>query len=189
MSEKEVEEVKRQIERLDGISFANGEVQPQHVMDMSFLNRVMKSWIDEQRELAVRTNDRTRDTFYRRAAVVGFRAGMLAWFLYGEKDTRRNRQRTAEFSRWVAKQMLNQFLLRFPQMTTVSNVNRWVDAYNQLGDEFSRQDVQKALYSTGSSSPVKKVISLWQLGGFIKSTEVADAANGNKEAVRFKKVR
>lgn len=188
MSDKDEEEVRRQIARLDGVSFAGGCVQTEHVMDMTFLNRVMDSWIEAQRAEAVRTNDRTRDTFCRRAAVVGFRAGMLAWFLYGEKDTRNNRYRTAEFAHWVADQMLTQHLLRFQIDSTGSNTNRWVDAYNMLGEEFTREEVQKAIYASGNTTPVKKVISLWLLGGCIKSTEVATGAGGNRQTVRFRKV-
>ena len=37
-----------------------------------------------QRQLTLKSGDRTRNSFYRRCAVVGFRAGMLAHFLYNE---------------------------------------------------------------------------------------------------------
>ena len=50
-------------------------------MELGFLNAAMDKWIEKNRLEAIRTNDRTRDTFYRRSAVVGFRAGMLAYFL------------------------------------------------------------------------------------------------------------
>jgi hypothetical protein len=187
LTAKEREEVDRQMARLDAVSFLDGTVQEDHVMDMGFLNRVMDSWITEQREEAIRTDDRTRDTFCRRAAVVGFRAGMLAWFLYGEKDTRNNRKRTTEFARWVATQMLNQHLLRFQIDDNVSNTNRWIDAYKLLGDEFSRDEVERALRITNTTTPLKKVISLWQTGGCIKAIETDKAPTGQLQTVRFKK--
>jgi hypothetical protein len=37
-----------------------------------------------QRQLTLKSGDRTRNSFYRRCAVVGFRAGMLVHFLYNE---------------------------------------------------------------------------------------------------------
>lgn len=189
MTVKEREEVDRQMDRLDAVSFAEGKVQDDHVMDMGFLNRVMDSWITAQREEAVRTNDRTRDTFCRRAAVVGFRAGMLAWFLYGEKDTRANRKRTGEFACWVATQMLNQHLLRFQIDGSVSNTNRWMDVYNLLDEEFTRDDVERALRITCTSTPLKKVISLWHLGGNIKAIETDKTVSGKLQTVRFRKTR
>ena len=189
LTAKEQEEVDRQIARLDAVSFAEGKVQDDHVMDMGFLNRMMDSWITAQREEAVRTNDRTRDTFCRRAAVVGFRAGMLAWFLYGEKDTRTNRKRTGEFACWVATQMLNQHLLRFQIDDRISNTNRWTEAYNLLDDEFTRDDAERALHITCTNTPVKKVISLWQIGGSIKAIETDKAVSGKFQTVRFRKMR
>ncbi len=63
MSEKEHTEVDDQIRRLDEISVVNGEVQPDHEIDLSFLNHAMDQWLKAQQEEAVRTNDRTRDTF------------------------------------------------------------------------------------------------------------------------------
>lgn len=187
LTAKEQEEIDQQVARLDAISFAEGTVQNDHVMDMGFLNKVMDSWIAEQREEAMRTNDRTRDTFCRRAAVVGFRAGMLAWFLYGEKDTRSNRKRTTEFARWVATQMLNQHLLRFQIDDNVSNTNRWIEAYKLLDDEFTRDDVERALRITGTSTPLKKVISMWQLGNSIKAIEADKSPSGQLQTVRFRK--
>lgn len=189
MTAKECEEVDRQMARLDAVSFADGTVQDDHVMDMGFLNRVMDSWIKAQREEAVRTNDRTRDTFCRRAAVVGFRAGMLVWFLYGEKDTSANRKRTGEFACWVATQMLNQHLLRFQIDESVSNTNRWMDVYNLLGEEFTRDDVERALRITCTSTPLKKVISLWLIGGNIKAIETDKTVSGKLQTVRFRKTR
>ncbi len=189
LTAKEQEEIDRQVTRLDAISYADGTVQEDYVMDMGFLNKVMDSWIAEQREEAMRANDRTRDAFCRRAAVVGFRAGMLAWFLYGEKDTRNNRKRTTEFARWVATQMLNQHLLRFQIDDNVSNTNRWIEAYKLLDDEFTRDDVERALRITGTSTPLKKVISMWQLGNSIKAIEADKSPSGQLQTVRFRKVK
>ena len=189
LKEKDLEEVKRQLERLDRVSIIGNAVQPDHVMDLNFLNRDLKKWLTEQQEEAVRSNDRTRDVFCRRSAVVGFRAGMLAWFLYGEKDTPMNRRRTIAFSRWIAQQMLTQHLLRFEIEGTGSNVNRWEEAYNLLKDEFTRDELVEALKATGSSSPVKQVVFRWRLLGCVEAIEVARSASGQRQCARFRKVR
>ena len=184
-----MEEVMRQLERLDRVSIVDNTVQPDHVMDMTFLNKDLKKWLTDQQEEAVRTNDRTRDVFCRRSAVVGFRAGMLAWFLYGEKNTPVNRKRTCAFARWVANQMLTQHLLRFEIDGMGSNVNRWEEAYNLLKEEFSRKDLEQALAATGSTVAVKQVVYRWKLLGCIESTATGTAPSGNRMAVRFKKVK
>jgi hypothetical protein len=181
LKEKDREEVMRQLERLDRVSIVENTVQPDHVMDMTFLNKDLKKWLTEQQEEAVRTNDRTRDVFCRRSAVVGFRAGMLAWFLYGEKSTPLNRRRTCAFARWVANQMLTQHLLRFEIDGTGSNLNRWEDVFEQLNEEFAREDVQNILKANGVSSPVRTVLYKWRLLGCIKPTEFGP----KNKALRF----
>jgi hypothetical protein len=188
LREKDMEEVRFQLTRLDQVSIIGNAVQPDHVMDLSFLNRDLKKWLTEQQKEAVRTNDRTRDVFCRRSAVVGFRAGMLAWFLYGEKDTPLNRRRTIAFSRWIANQMLTQHLLRFEIEGTGSNVNRWEEAYKLLKDEFTRDELAHALKATGSSSPVKQVVFRWRLLGCVKTVEEAQSPSGQRQSARFRKV-
>jgi hypothetical protein len=188
LREKDMEEVRCQLARLDQVSIIGNAVQPDHVMDLSFLNRDLKKWLTEQQKEAVRTNDRTRDVFCRRSAVVGFRAGMLAWFLYGEKDTPLNRRRTIAFSRWIANQMLTQHLLRFEIEGAGSNVNRWEEAYKLLKDEFTRDELAHALKATGSSSPVKQVVFRWRLLGCVKTVEEAQSPSGQRQSARFRKV-
>ena len=183
LKEKDKEEVMRQLERLDQVSIIGNTVQPDHVMDLAFLNRDLKKWLTEQQEEAVRTNDRTRDVFCRRSAVVGFRAGMLAWFLYGEKNTPLNRRRTCAFARWVANQMLTQHLLRFEIDGTGSNVNRWEDIFEQLPEEFSRDEVQQLLKANGVGTSLRMVLHKWRLLGCIKTTEVGPKL----KALRFSK--
>lgn len=187
LTEKARKEVERQIGRLDAVSVVGDVVQPDHMLDIDFLLPVIEQWIKEQQQEAVRTGDRTRDTFCRRSAVVGFRAGMLAWFLYGEKNTRTYRKNTAEFARWVADQMLTQHLLRFQIDGSGSNTNRWEGAFNLLPDEFTREDVQRVLNATGSNTPLKNVIYKWHLLGCIEDIEKATAANGKQQTVRFRK--
>ena len=183
LKEKDREEVMNQLERLDKVSLVGNTVQPDHVMDLDFLNRDLKKWLAEQQEEAVRTNDRTRDVFCRRSAVVGFRAGMLAWFLYGEKDTPLNRKRTAAFARWVANQMLTQHLLRFEIDGTGSNLNHWEDIFEQLGEEFSREEVQSLLKANGVGTSLRMVLYKWRLLGCIKPTEIGT----KNKAIRFRK--
>lgn len=143
--------------------------------------------LDSQRQLINQTQDRVRDTYYKRAAVVGFRAGMLAWFLYGEKTTRTYRKNTVLFATWVANYMLTQHLLRYPTDSTTSNINRWEAVYRSLGDEFSRDELRNVLSANNSTTPVKKVIQQWRMLGCIETLETAPAANGKLQAVRFRK--
>ena len=50
LSEKESGEVDRQMERLDRVSIVGDTVQPDHVMQLDFLNRAMDLWLKAQQE-------------------------------------------------------------------------------------------------------------------------------------------
>lgn len=179
------------LERLNEISLIGDEVQPVHMLNMDYLNKELDSWIKAQQMEAVQQEDRTRDIFCRRAAVVGFRAGMLAHFLYeGKRVTPTIRRNVCRFAIWVANNMLNQHLLRFNIQTTGSNVNQWEDVYKGLKDTFTRDDVEKALVAAGKDTPVKMVLYKWRLLGTVETIDEGRLGGKNKKtAVKFKKIK
>lgn len=156
--------------RLNEISLQGDEVQPEHTMKLTFLNKIMEKWLKEQQLEALRQEDRTRDIFCRRAAVVGFRAGMLGYFLWGESKSPTIRKYVGEFAVWVANCMLNQHLLRFNVQGTHSNVNPWEKVLESLPEEFTREDVKKALDRDNISTRPRMVIYKWRLLGAIETT-------------------
>lgn len=181
-------EIDVQLVRLNEVTLQGNDVQPDHEMRLEWLNKRIGEWIAAQQAEAVRTDDRTRDIFCRRSAVVGFRAGMLAFFLWGEKQTPTIRKNVCDFALWVANHMLNQHLLRFNVKQTASNVNRWEGVFKDLPDEFTREDLDKKLSAEGVDTPTKMVLYKWKLLGCIEELEVRRTGNYNKKAaVKFKK--
>lgn len=179
------------LERLNEISLVGDEVQPEYMLKLDYLNAELDKWIKAQQIEAVNQEDRTRDIFCRRAAVVGFRAGMLAAFLYGGKrPTPTVRKNVCQFAVWVANCMLNQHLLRFNIQGTGSNVNPYEDVYKELKDEFSRDDVEKALQALGKDSPVKGVLYKWRLLGIVEAVDKGRMGTYNRKGyTKFKKVK
>lgn len=174
--------------RLNEISIQGDEVQPDHIMKMDWLNKELQAWIISQQTEAVRENDRTRDIFCRRSAVVGFRAGMLAWFLYGEKRTPTIIRNVKAFAIWVANNMLNQHLLRFQVSSSNSNTIPWESVFLKLPDVFTRDEAEKALTSEGSDTPVKMALYKWRLNGLIEVVELKGKSKfSNTKTITFKK--
>lgn len=175
--------------RLNEISIIGDEVQPDHVMKMGWLNKEMEKWVLGQQAEAVKHDDRTRDIFCRRSAVVGFRAGMLAWFLYGEKNTPTIRKNVVRFSLWVADSMLTQHLLRFKVTETGSNINRFEDLLKMLPKEFTRDELEQNIRQAGVNSSVSDVLYKWRLAGFVEVLEKAPGPIGGRaRAIRFRKL-
>lgn len=174
--------------RLNEISIVGDEVQPEHVMKIEWLNKDLKRWILAQQSRAVKDGDRTRDIFCRRAAVVGFRAGMLAWFLYGEKNTPTIRMNVMRFAVWVANCMLNQHLLRFNIQNSSSNTNPFEELFKSLNNEFTRDELEKAMYSLNVESPIKQILYKWKLAGLIEEESSGRGKTGKKMGIKFRKL-
>lgn len=189
LDEKQKAIVDMNLVRLNEVSIIGDEVQDDHVMKMDWLNKAMETWIKSQQMEAVKNEDRTRDIFCRRAAVVGFRAGMLAFFLWGEKSTPTIRKNCTDFAIWVANCMLNQHLLRFNINGNGSNTMQWTEAYEMLGDEFTRDEAERVLANTGVDTPSKVVLYKWRLAGVIETQKTGRTAAGQKAAVKFKKIK
>lgn len=170
------------LERLNKVSLAEGEVQPEHVMEMRWLANNMNQWVRRQQSIAVRDNDRTRDVFCRRSAVVGFRAGMLAWFLWQEVATHSVKKKVCDFSEWIASHMLKQQMLRFHIVEDVRNTFLCKSVFDGLPDTFTRAELTQRLMAEGYDSDVRTVIWKWNTLGVIVRQK-------NYGAQTFKKVR
>lgn len=155
------------LQRLNEVSLSGDEVQPEHIMRMDFVNTKLAEWLQHQQAYAVRVNDRTRDIFCRRSAVVGFRAAMLCWFLWGEKNTPTVRKNVCDFAIWVAHNMLTQHLLRFKVNDVGSNTFPCQKAYELLRDEFTKEDAYVMLKKSGYKTEVRDVLYRWRLLGVV----------------------
>ena len=111
-------------------------------------------------QLAKKENNRSLDTFRRRAAVVGFRAAMIAWFLYG-KNTKVYRENTIAFAEMIAEQMLVSLLHRY-HVSEVSNVIYYKNIWNRLQDEFTADDVEQVREEVNITTPSKVIVYRWK---------------------------
>ena len=89
-SDKEKEEIIRWARQLDA---------EQGTIECKQVDIAISRWLEEKRQQAIDADSRAMDTLRRRAAVIGFRAGMLCYLLEGHKETPRVRL----FADWVAE--------------------------------------------------------------------------------------
>lgn len=177
MTAREEEIVNQAIKKLNDVTIRDGEVLPEHVMDLAFLNKKMEQWTDTQRKIAVNTNDHARDKYSHRAAVVGFRAGMLAYYLYEERNTRAIRANVCKFAYFVANNMLSELCNRYPFATEKRKKTAigWEAVYNDLGDVFTREDLEAALQMHGVNTKYNTVINFWKKSGIVEADRKYDA--------------
>lgn len=167
-NKQQTESINYHLNRLNMISMVDGEVQDEHFMKMDFMVKEMKRWCNAQQKLAAVNKDLTRDTFCRRSAVIGFRASMLAFYLWDENvNSSIVRAKVKKFGVWVANCCLRQFLLRFnlgeERLSTVS----FQSLLDSLPDEFDDKQLLSAMAANGVSSQMKTVKYRWRLAGVI----------------------
>ena len=152
--------------RLDG---AEGFIACSHIG-----NRIRR-WLNEKRELAIREDSRAIDTLRKRSAVIGYRAGMLAYLLNNQKYDKA----VGEFATWVAEYVFqNQMQLfgcKFEEVAQtaikVAEKSSQVSSLlAQLPQNFTRSELMAVRARNGQSTRVDMVISRWKASGFITQT-------------------
>ena len=108
---------------------------------------------------------------YLRPGLVGFRAGMLAWFLYGCKKDRRTKELVSLFAIWVASYMLNSLVAYADQIETKGRRIWYGEAYAALPDQFDIKQLREALIAAGCKTPAKNVVYRWQNKLFVEKID------------------
>lgn len=136
----------------------------------------IRRWLNEKRELAIREDSRAVDTLRKRAAVIGYRAGMLAYLLNEcvyEKSV-------GEFTTWVAEYVFQNQMTLFgskfeevAQSQLVMNERKScvVSLLQQLPEQFTRNELMALRARNGQSTRVDMVISRWKSSGFITQVD------------------
>ena len=98
---------------------------------------------------------------YLRPGLVGFRAGMLARFLYGCKKDRRTKELVTLFAIWVASYMLNSLVAYADQIETKGKRVKFGEAFAALPDQFTIEQLREALIEMGCKTPSRQVAFRW----------------------------
>ena len=141
---------------------------------------VIADWLERKRQQAIDADSHAMDTLRRRAAVIGFRAGMLCYLLENHKYTKT----VGAFAEWVAEYIFrNQMELYGPQIEQTykssieSQTERGAAAslLSLLPDEFTAADLIKLRARKGQSvksSAISMVLNRWKANHRIeKATE------------------
>ncbi len=144
--------------------------------ELGEVNKALEEWLDKQLDLAAESMSRARDTARRRAAVVGFRAALLAEAIGESIGTETRQEELAQFATYIAEASLNSILSMFGEAmeesltATVSRTKQGVigSLIDMMGDTFTRKDLAVVLRDKGVKSPVKRVIYYWKIREWIE---------------------
>ena len=140
------------------------------------VSKALDDWQEQKRQYAERTMSASVDTFRRRAGVIGFRAGMLAYVLYGMK----NGASAARFGEYIAEYVFREQMRLFgdaleqsskeQEKLTESNKGAVVALLDKLPQRFTTQELMSLRARNGASTNVKVIIHRWLKAGYIEKT-------------------
>ena len=134
-------------------------------VELPLINKAIEEWDESKRQEYLQTLRYSLDVLRRRAALNGFRAGIIAYLLEGHKET----ERAIKFAVWYAERCLHYQLLIYGDkidalhnntlspLTTKGNI-RYLDA---LPKEFTKEDLVTLRLANNDSPVVKTIICRW----------------------------
>ena len=144
-------------------------------VDLPLINQAIEEWDESKRQEYLQTLRYSLDVFRRRAALNGFRAGIVAYLLEGRKET----ERAIKFAVWYAERCLHYQLQIYGDKidalyngelsTQAAKGNiRYLDA---LPKEFTKEDLVSLRLSNNESPVVKTIIYRWCKEGKIEKID------------------
>ena len=143
------------------------------LVDVPRLRKAIEAWVEEKRVEAAKDIDHVKDIYRKRAAVIGFRCGVIFHLLSGkEKESKA----CLDFALMMAEYCLSQQIKVFGEALR----NEYVSAqdecqryganhsiFDQLSPAFSREDL-KALKHDCTDSGIRNIIMRWKRDGWIE---------------------
>lgn len=151
--------------------------RPKKRVDMGWLKATIDDFLESNRKKASLDFDKARDTFRRRAAVRGFRLGILCTALW-EKPTRSQLEKCIPFIRWWMDNDLESTLKLWGAQynnaveDTPNLAQR--NLYQNLGAKFTKNDVYVLCMKQGIKSPVRQIIYQWVKLGYVRKLSKND---------------
>ena len=136
----------------------------------------IRRWLNDKRELAIKEDSRAIDTLRKRAAVIGYRAGMLAYLLNECVYTKEVGQFTSWVAEYVFQNQMELFGSKFEevaqtQIRVKENRSQVISLLQALPEQFTRADLMALRARNGQSTRVDMVLSRWRSAGFITQVE------------------
>lgn len=156
--------------------------QEKHYYDLGEVNTALSKWLEEQRDMAILAVDRARDTARRRAAVVGFRAALVAQAVNECGVVSTEEQMPADdlcrFATYIADIYLSEMLAMYggAMEKALAGARKapstyYKSAFGALGDTFTTADLYALLRRERHKTPPRQVIYYWKKAGLIEKKE------------------
>ena len=147
------------------------------LLDVPRLRKAIEAWVEEKRVEAAKDIDHVKDTYRKRAAVIGFRCGVIFHLLSGAA---RETKACLDFALMMAEYCLSQQIKAFGEALE----SQFVDArdecirygsnhsiFDQLSPAFTMDDLRALKRGFCSEAGLRKIISRWYRDKWIEKTD------------------
>ncbi len=147
------------------------------LIDTPRLRKAIADWVKEKRVEAAKDIDRVKDTYRKRAAVIGFRCGVIFHLLSGKK---KESQQCVDFALLMAEYCLNGQIKMFGETLmnqysegNTNNIGNKQNSFvfDQLPAVFSTDDLRAIKGNTCKANSLRMITTRWVRDGLIKKID------------------
>ena len=163
------------------------------LLDVPRLRKAIEAWVEAKRVEAAKDIDRVKDTYRKRAAVIGFRCGVIFHMLSG---CAKESKACLDFALMMAEYCLKQQIKAFGEALE----SQFVDArdecirygsnhsiFDQLAPAFTMDDLRALKRGFCNEAGLRKIISRWYRDHWIEKTDKTHWRKLNSETLTSSK--
>ena len=144
-------------------------------VDTPRLRKAIERWVEEKRVEAAKDIDRVKDTYRKRAAVIGFRCGVIYRLLEGKESNK-----CLDFALMMAEYTLQQQIAAFGEALSKEYVEASSECrrygvnhsvFDQLPPTFTMDDLRALKRGFCSNNSLSMIVSRWRRDGWIDKTD------------------
>ena len=147
------------------------------LVDVPRLRKTIEAWVEEKRVEAAKDIDHVKDTYRKRAAVIGFRCGVIFHLLSGKDKESKS---CLDFALMMAEYCLAQQIKTFGEALRNEYVNAQDECqryganhsiFDQLAPSFTMDDLRALKRGYCGESALRNIITRWRRDGWIEKTD------------------
>ena len=146
------------------------------LVDTPRLRSAIEDWVEQKRVEAAKDIDHVKDTYRKRAAVIGFRCGVIFHMLSGrDKETKACLDFTLMMAEYCLQQQINAFGEVLEGQFSDGGEHRRHGSnhtvFDQLAPTFTMDDLRALKRNLCGESALRKIISRWYRDHWIEKTD------------------